>query len=80
MEGYRAVKILLVAIVLLALVALVVIILKKRGDSGISDAPWPFYAKKPLTQPEQVLYHRLVAAIPECMVLAQVQLSRVLGV
>ena len=41
---------------------------------------WPFYAKKPLSNPEQVLYHRLVKSLPECVVLAQVQVSRVLGV
>jgi hypothetical protein len=44
------------------------------------SANWPFYAKKPLSNPEQVLYHRLVRALPECIILAQVQLSRVLGV
>lgn len=59
---------------------LVTALLRKRGSVGADDGPWPFYAKKPLIQPEQVLYHRLVAALPECMVLAQVQLSRVLGV
>lgn len=73
-------NILLVAVVLLALLAIVVVALKKRGLPGSGDTPWPFYAKKPLTQPEQILYHRLVAAMPECIVLAQVQLSRVLGV
>lgn len=41
---------------------------------------WPFYAKKPLSQPEQILYHRLVNALPDNIILAQVQLSRVLGV
>ncbi len=41
---------------------------------------WPFYAKKPLSQPEQIIYHRLVSALPNHIVLAQVQLSRVLGV
>lgn len=41
---------------------------------------WPFYAKRPLSQPEQVLYHRLVQALPGRIVLAQVQVSRVLGV
>jgi len=71
---------LIVTLVLLAVVAAVLVMLKRRGSSGSGDAPWPFYAKKPLTQPEQVLYHRLVAAMPECIVLAQVQLSRVLGV
>lgn len=53
---------------------------KRLASSGTGNAPWPFYAKKPLTQPEQVLYHRLVAAMPDCIVLAQVQLSQVLGV
>jgi hypothetical protein len=71
---------LVVALVLLAVGAVVLAILKRRASSGSGDTPWPFYAKKPLTQPEQVLYHRLVAAMPECIVLAQVQLSRVLGI
>ena len=73
-------KMLGVTLVLLLLVAVVFVILKKRASAGNDDAPWPFYAKKPLTQPEQILYHRLVTAMPECIVLAQVQLSRVLGV
>lgn len=41
---------------------------------------WPLYAKQPLTSPEQVLYFRLVNALPDHIVLAQVQLSRMLGV
>ena len=54
---------------------------KRRAEAAANDdEPWPFYAKKPLTQPEQVLYHRLVAALPDYIVLAQVQLSRVMGV
>lgn len=64
----------------LALAAVVFVVLKKRASSVSDDTPWPFYAKKPLTQPEQVLYHRLTTAMPECIVLAQVQLSRILGV
>jgi hypothetical protein len=79
-EGYLTVKILLVAIVLIALVAIIFAIVKRRGASDVGNVPWPFYAKKPLTQPEQILYHRLVAAMPQCIVLAQVQLSQVLGV
>lgn len=42
--------------------------------------PWPFYAKKPLPQPEQVLYQRLVRALPGHTVLAGVALTEVLGV
>jgi hypothetical protein len=50
----------------------------QRSASGSSQ--WPFYAKRILSQPEQVLYHRLVEALPNHIVLAQVQVSRVLGV
>lgn len=54
---------------------------KKRSASGReSDGPWPFYAKRVLSKPEQVLYHSLVEALPDHIVLAQVQLSRFLGV
>jgi hypothetical protein len=67
------------AIAVLVAIALAVIIMK-RGVLGGGNKPWPFYAKKVLTHPEQVLYHRLVAAMPEHIILAQVQLSRVLGV
>ena len=69
----------IIALLLLTIVVVAIAYLKKRGKLSDGGA-WPFYAKKPLTQPEQVLYHRLVGALPECIVLAQVQLSRVLGV
>lgn len=72
--------VLIVVLILLAICAVVFVVRKTRASSSASEAPWPFYAKKPLSQPEQVLYHRLLAAMPECIVLAQVQLSRVLGV
>jgi hypothetical protein len=71
---------LFVVIGLVVLGAIVFAFLRRRGESDAGETPWPFYSKKPLTEPEQVLYHRLVAAMPECIVLAQVQLSRVLGV
>jgi very-short-patch-repair endonuclease len=74
------VKILFAVVALLILALVVLVILKKRGSLGAGETEWPLYAKKPLTQPEQVLYHRLVTAMPECIILAQVQLSRVLGV
>lgn len=68
-------------LLVLALAVIALAVLKKRGSlAGASDAPWPFYAKRLLSNPEQVLYHRLVRALPEQIVLAQVQVSRVLGV
>lgn len=72
-------KTLLVLAVLVALAVLALALLTRRGAPAAADGPWPFYAKKPLTAPEQVLYHRLVAALPGHIVLAQVQVCRVLG-
>lgn len=73
----------LLALVALALaaMALLLLVLKKRGllNEG-AGAPWPLYVRHLMSQPEQVLYHRLVRALPEHIVLAQVQVSRVLGV
>lgn len=61
-------------------VAVAIVVLKAKTQVAAGDEGWPFYAKKPLTQPEQVLYFRLTNALPEHIVLAQVQLSRFLGV
>jgi hypothetical protein len=75
------VKTLLFIAFLLVFAVLVLAYLKKRGLlDGAATGPWPFYVKRPLTQPEQVLYHRLIRALPDHVVLAQVQVSRVLGV
>lgn len=67
-----------IVFVIVAVLAIAIIprLLKDSGPRG----PWPYYIKKPLTQPEQILYHRLIKALPEHIVLAQVQVSRVLGV
>ena len=70
----------LLVLVLLVLVATALISRSWRKGGDKAEGPWPFYAKKPLTVPEQVLYHRLVRALPDHIVLAQVQVSRVLGV
>ena len=72
----------LIVLLLVVVVAVVIFLafLKAKGQGGIGDQAWPFYAKKPLSQPEQILYFRLVQALPEHIILAQVQLSRLLGV
>lgn len=62
-----------------AVIAMILIV-KIRSNGGHVDSIWPYYAKRPLSQPEQVLYFRLVQALPERIILAQVQLSRMLGV
>lgn len=64
--------------VVLALVAWFAFTKASTRDGPVGE--WPFYVKKPLTQAEQAVYQRLIAALPEHIILAQVQLSRVLGV
>ena len=64
----------------LVVVAVLVLAVKAKPGAKLGNEPWPFYAKKPLSVPEQVLYFRLVKAFPEHIVLAQVGLSRILGV
>jgi len=64
----------------IALAVMALIVVRMRGLNGPNDGSWPFYAKRLLSQPEQVLYHRLVSSLPGHLILAQVQVSRVLGV
>src|SRR5258706_1885872 len=73
-------KVLWLFAALLALAILALAVLKRRVASDGSSGAWPFYLKRLLSSPEQVLYHRLVSALPDHLVLAQVQVSRVLGV
>ena len=69
---------LLLGLIILVAVALAFIKAKSKGGSG-SEA-WPFYEKKLMSPPEQVLYFRLIDALPDQIILAQVQLSCFLGV
>jgi len=74
-------KLLALVLALLGIALIASIVLKKRSARSTPEPDvWPFYKRKPLTVPEQVLYHRLVAALPEHIILAQVQCSRVLGI
>ncbi len=73
--------VLAVLVVLVVAVVVAAIVMKKRKDtSSDNDQPWPFCERRVMSKQEQVLYFRLVEALPECIVLAQVQLSRVLDV
>lgn len=65
-------------IVLLLLVTLVLLVRKIPGRPA--GRVWPVYAKTPLTHIEQALYFRLVKTLPDCVILAQVQYSRFLGI
>jgi hypothetical protein len=68
-------------VVLLALGAgITLIALRARNGESAPTGRWPFSLRQPLTEPEQVLYHRLCHALPDHMVLAQVAVSRFLAV
>jgi very-short-patch-repair endonuclease len=69
-----------IVLLLLFLVVIAIIALTRKQLLTDPNRAWPFYVKRPLSQPEQVLYHRLVKALPEHIVLAQVQVTRVLGI
>lgn len=67
-----------VFIVLSASVA--VVVFRSRTSGPSSAGAWPFSLRRPMTEPEQELYHRLCKALPDYIVLAQVGLSRFLAV
>ncbi|MEK6805723.1 MAG: DUF2726 domain-containing protein [Pseudomonadota bacterium] len=68
-----------ILIIVCAVIAMVFIGIAK-AKKGLGGASWPFYSKKPLSSPELILYFRLCNALPDHIVLAQVGLSRILGV
>ncbi|PTN55670.1 DUF2726 domain-containing protein [Stenotrophomonas panacihumi] len=68
----------LAAFVVFAALAFAITAALSRRQSVASK--WPLYGKRVLSGPEQALYWRLVEALPGDVVLAQVQLSRFLGI
>lgn len=66
----------LLIILVVVVVSIVFTIRKKNNDVEV----WPYIKKKVLSNPEQVLFHKLVRTLPDNIVLAQVQLSRFLDV
>jgi hypothetical protein len=61
-------------------VGVAIAILRARSSDATSTGRWPFSLRRPLTEPEQVLYFRLCQALPDNIVLAQVGMSRFLSV
>ena len=61
------------------LVALTALRRSKRKRAGGLEVPWPLERKPSLlTEPEKILYRRLVQALPHHIVLAQVQLLQMM--
>ena len=78
----------LLIVIIFAIGAIASIIAKKgntndgRKKEQLLDysRKWPFYKKQLLTKPEQVLYFKILEALPEYLIFTQVQLSQILGV
>lgn len=76
------------AVLLLMLLVAGILAAKKAGLIGqLSESRstsakqyWPVYARRVLTPNEQTCFHRLRAAFPDHVVLAQVSMSQLLGV
>ena len=75
---------LVTTVVLLVIVALGagigLAVMRTKARDGSEIGPWPFSMRRPLSDPEQVLYFRLCEALPDHIVLAQVGLSRFIAV
>lgn len=69
----------IVSLLLLCL-ALILHLAQRRNAWRAPGVAWPFFARKPLVGPEQVLYQRLVTALPGYIVLSNVPVSSVLGI
>lgn len=72
--------IVVVVLVLLLVAMAIAVQVKRKGASAPVDNDWPYKSRPLLTAPEQVVYYRLVKALPECLIFAQVELSRALEI
>lgn len=52
----------------------------RQSTAETTPAIPAFFSKNPLTEIEQMLYHRLVEALPDQLILAQVQVSQIVGI
>jgi len=76
-----ALKVVLIIASLLLIQAAFFVLVKRRRTAASTPAGVPsFFGKSPLTDVEQVLYHRLRDALPDSFVLAQIQVSQIVGV
>jgi len=69
-------------LVLILFALFIVIAVRKVRHDRIEEIQQPvrFFGKVPLIRTEQVLFHRLVEALPNCVILAQVPISQLVGI
>lgn len=64
-----------ILLIVAIIVIVMILLIKTKKIQGI-DTNSKYYSKKPLSDSEQVLYHRLKEALPQNEILAQVSFSR----
>lgn len=71
----------LVPLIIFAMIAIAFLaaLRRKPGEVATIGEP-PYFARKPLTEIEQVLYFRIREALPDCIVLSQVAMPALIGV
>jgi len=74
------VKTVIIFLIVFVLALIVGRLFKKTQRPLTGQHIWPYYVKRPMGAAEQVLYFRLTHALPEHIVLAQVNMARVLNV
>lgn len=70
-------------LILLIVVVIVILALAKKGKNteGKTSNALPYFRKKTLlNEKEQVLFHRLIEAMPTCYVMTQVRLADIVGI
>ncbi|AIY40363.1 hypothetical protein LT85_1205 [Collimonas arenae] len=77
-QGNRIMKA-VIALTVLTMIILAVIAVVTREKQATQQKRREYIRKKPLSNNDQVMYWRLVGALPDHMVLAQVSLGRCLG-
>ena len=65
--------------ILVAVGILVMVVLFTRNQRP-KEEHWPYAPKQLLTDPQRLLFRRLIEALPECYVFAQLPLAKVLDV
>ena len=73
-------KLLLLFLAVLLAALLASMFLRALARQRHEERDWPFSAQVPLSQVEQIFFHRLVQTLPDLIVLAQVPLTRFLRV
>lgn len=70
----------LILLILAVIVTLILVKKRKNLEENTSETP-PYFRKKTLlNEKEQVLFHRLIEAMPACYILAQVRLADIVGI